>query len=118
MINITIENNSGERQDLEVPVDMGFNLMEILKAYEYDIMATCGGMALCATCHIEVLEGADKLPECNDNELATLDTLPDADEQPVVLPDPPQYGYEWIGNQAESFTGSIIKVIEFWNNST
>jgi ferredoxin len=79
MINITIENNEGQRQDLEVPVDMGFNLMEILKAYEYDIMATCGGMALCATCHIEVLEGADKLPECNDNELATLDTLPDAD---------------------------------------
>jgi ferredoxin len=79
MINITIENNLGERQDLEVPVDMGFNLMEILKAYEYDIMATCGGMALCATCHIEVLEGGDKLPECNDNELATLDTLPDAD---------------------------------------
>ncbi len=79
MINITVENNIGERQDLEVPVDMGFNLMEILKAYEYDIMATCGGMGLCATCHIEVLEGKDKLPACNDNELDTLDTLPDAD---------------------------------------
>ncbi|MEO6286038.1 MAG: 2Fe-2S iron-sulfur cluster-binding protein [Dyadobacter sp.] len=79
MINITIENNEGERQDLEVPVDMGFNLMEILKACEYDIMATCGGMGLCATCHIEVLAGADKLPECNDTELTTLDTLPDAD---------------------------------------
>ena len=78
MINITIENDLGERQALEVPTDMGFNLMEVLKAYEYDIQATCGGMALCATCHIEVLEGMDKLPESNDAELSTLDTLPDA----------------------------------------
>jgi len=80
MINITVENNTGERTGLEVPVDMGFNLMEILKAYEYNIMATCGGMGLCATCHIEVLDGKEKLPPCNDNELDTLDTLPDADE--------------------------------------
>lgn len=79
MINIFIENDLGERQALEVPTDMGFNLMEILKAYEYDIQATCGGMALCATCHIEVLEGMNKLPESNDNELDTLDTLPNAD---------------------------------------
>lgn len=79
MINITVEEYNGERRNLEVPVDMGLSLMEILKAYEYDIQATCGGMALCATCHIEVLEGADKLPESNDSELDTLDTLPDAD---------------------------------------
>ncbi|MGG7663914.1 2Fe-2S iron-sulfur cluster-binding protein [Dyadobacter sp. BHUBP1] len=79
MINIFIENDLGERQALEVPTDMGFNLMEILKAYEYDIQATCGGMALCATCHIEVLEGKEKLPESNDQELDTLDTLPNAD---------------------------------------
>jgi len=79
MIQITVEENNGERQNLEVPVDMGLNLMEILKAYEYAIQATCGGMALCATCHIEVLKGAEKLPEPNDSELDTLDTLPDAD---------------------------------------
>ncbi|OJV12967.1 MAG: ferredoxin [Dyadobacter sp. 50-39] len=79
MINIFIENDLGERQALEVPTDMGFNLMEILKAYEYDIQATCGGMALCATCHIEVLEGNEKLPASNDQELDTLDTLPNAD---------------------------------------
>jgi 2Fe-2S ferredoxin len=79
MINITVEDHSGNNQVLDVPVDMGLNLMEILKAYEYDIQATCGGMGLCATCHIGVLHGAEKLPECNDNELDTLDTLPDAD---------------------------------------
>ena len=79
MINITVEDRAGSRQDLDVPVDIGLNLMEVLKAYEYDIQATCGGMGLCATCHIEVLQGAENLPECNDNELDTLDTLPDAD---------------------------------------
>lgn len=80
MINIFIENDSGERRSLELPTDMGFSLMELLKAYEYDIQATCGGMALCATCHIEVLEGMDKLPESNDSELDTLDTLPNSDQ--------------------------------------
>ena len=79
MINITVEDRAGSRHDLDVPVDIGLNLMEVLKAYEYDIQATCGGMGLCATCHIEVIQGAENLPECNDNELDTLDTLPDAD---------------------------------------
>ncbi len=79
MIDISIEGQNGERRVLEVPEDMGLNLMEVLKAYEYDIQATCGGMALCATCHIEVLGGGEKLGEINDNEMATLDTLPDAD---------------------------------------
>jgi len=77
MINVTVENEFGERKQLEVPTDMGLSLMEVLKAYEYEIQATCGGMALCATCHIEVLEGGENLQEINDSELATLDTLPD-----------------------------------------
>ena len=81
MINITVEDRIGNRQDLDVPEDIGLNLMEVLKAYEYDIQATCGGMGLCATCHIEVLQGAENLPDCNDNELDTLDTLPDADSR-------------------------------------
>jgi ferredoxin len=79
MIEIYIEDHNGLRRAVEVPGDMGLNLMEVLKAYDYDIQATCGGMALCATCHIEVLEGGNKLSEINDNEMATLDSLPDAD---------------------------------------
>ena len=55
--------------------------MEVLKASDYDILATCGGMALCATCHIQVLEGLDALGPRSDAELDMLDTLPDADEQ-------------------------------------
>jgi len=78
MVNITVEDKNGTRQDLELPTDMGLSLMEVLKASEYNILATCGGMALCATCHVEVLEGDDKLPELNDPEYDMLDTLPDA----------------------------------------
>jgi 2Fe-2S ferredoxin len=54
--------------------------MEILKASEYEILATCGGMALCATCHVEVLSGGENLPEPEDQELDMLDTLPDSDD--------------------------------------
>lgn len=78
MVNITIEDRNGERQDLELPTNMGLSLMEVLKASEYNILATCGGMALCATCHVEVLNGGENLPERSDPEYDMLDTLPNA----------------------------------------
>jgi 2Fe-2S ferredoxin len=78
MINITVEDRNGERQQLEIPDDISLSLMEVLKASEYNILATCGGMALCATCHVQVLEGLDRLGPTNDQELDMLDTLPDA----------------------------------------
>jgi ferredoxin len=78
MITIQVETEDEELKALEVPTDMGLNLMEILKAYDYGIQATCGGMGLCATCHIEILEGSENLPEPKEGELATLDELPDA----------------------------------------
>lgn len=80
-IHFTIEDPQGQRQELEVPDDMSLSLMEALKIYEYNIPATCGGMALCATCHVEVISGGDNLPPVNDAELDMLDTLPDATDQ-------------------------------------
>lgn len=74
---IHVQNSDGSLTDLEAPVDMGLSLMEYLKACEYDILATCGGMALCATCCVDVLEGEEKLNEMTDDEYAMLDTLPD-----------------------------------------
>ncbi|HEY0899545.1 MAG TPA: 2Fe-2S iron-sulfur cluster-binding protein [Sphingobacteriaceae bacterium] len=78
MINITVEDRNGETQTIEVPTDINLSLMEVLKASEYQILATCGGMALCATCHVQVKEGLDNLPEPSNDEMDMLDTLPDA----------------------------------------
>ncbi len=78
MINIIIEDRDGDQQPVEIPEDISLSLMEVLKASEYNILATCGGMALCATCHVQVLEGLDLLPAPTDGEMDMLDTLPDA----------------------------------------
>ena len=72
---VTVQEPNGERTPLNVPTDMGLSLMEILKASEYPIQATCGGMALCATCHVEVLEGPE-LREPSDDEAYMLESLP------------------------------------------
>ena len=74
-IRIYVEEAPGQRRELEAPTDMGLSLMELLKANDYPIQATCGGMALCATCHVEVLAGPS-LPEPSEDEWAMLDTLP------------------------------------------
>jgi len=75
-IKINIQNSDGVITTLNAPTDMGLSLMEFLKGNDYDIMATCGGMALCATCHVEVINGYDALNEITDDEYAMLDTLP------------------------------------------
>ena len=76
---ITFEvRKDGARRTIEVPEDINLNLMEVLKASEYPIEATCGGMALCATCYVEVLEGNERLGGPTDSELDMLDTLPSA----------------------------------------
>lgn len=76
-ISIHVEDRAGNVSELTAPTDMGLSLMEFLKASEYDILATCGGMALCATCCVDVMEGEEKLNEMSDDEYAMLDTLPD-----------------------------------------
>lgn len=78
MIKIKVENKEGEVQIIEIPEGINLNLMETLKAYEYNLRATCGGMALCSDCHCQVNEGWEKLPEAQEQELITLDTRPDA----------------------------------------
>ncbi|HTO15553.1 MAG TPA: 2Fe-2S iron-sulfur cluster-binding protein [Edaphocola sp.] len=80
IIKIFVERADGTVNELDCPTDMGFSLMEIMKAHELPILATCGGMALCATCCVDVLEGGENLPEIADAEYAMLDTLPDMQE--------------------------------------
>lgn len=81
MIKFTVIDRNGERKVVEVPEDINLNLMEVLKASEYEILATCGGMALCATCRVDVESGQDQLASPQDQELDMLDTLPDSQPQ-------------------------------------
>lgn len=80
MITIRVENKEGEIQIIEIPEGINLNLMETLKAYEYNIRATCGGMALCSDCHCQVQNGWEKLSDAQEQELITLDSRPDATE--------------------------------------
>lgn len=75
-ISVRVIGDSGQQVELQAPTDMGLSLMEFLKGNDFDIPATCGGMALCATCHVEVLSGYEALPEIGNDEYAMLDTLP------------------------------------------
>lgn len=77
LITISVEDQEGNTRDIQIPTDINLSLMEVLKASEYDILATCGGMALCATCHIQVLNELS-LPAPGDAEMDMLDTLHNA----------------------------------------
>ncbi|MEZ4910645.1 MAG: 2Fe-2S iron-sulfur cluster-binding protein [Saprospiraceae bacterium] len=57
---------------LEAPTDMAMNMMEVCKSYELPVEGTCGGMALCASCHMYVLSDHD-LPEPTEDEENMLD---------------------------------------------
>ena len=81
MITFEVEDRDGGRREIEVPEDINLNLMEVLRASDYPIEATCGGIALCATCYIEVLKGRDQLDDPTEAELDMLDTLPSANAQ-------------------------------------
>ena len=72
MINITLLDRVGNEHQLDGPTDMNMNLMELCKAYELPVKGTCGGMALCSTCHVYVLSDHD-LPEMSEDEENILD---------------------------------------------
>ena len=72
-IKIPVLDRENQPHDLEAPTDMALSLMELCKAYELPVEGTCGGMALCASCHVYVLSD-HHLPEPTDDELAMLDS--------------------------------------------
>ena len=78
MIKITVKDREGGVRNLEIPDGDHLNLMETLKTLDYEMRATCGGMALCADCHCQVIDGGAHLPEPQEEELATLEMRPDA----------------------------------------
>ncbi|HWZ35971.1 MAG TPA: 2Fe-2S iron-sulfur cluster-binding protein, partial [Mucilaginibacter sp.] len=46
----------------------------------HPLIGACGGIALCATCAVSVLSGAEKLAPAMDQELDMLDLLPESKE--------------------------------------
>ena len=72
IIKIRCKDREGNMHELEAPTDMNFNLMEVFKAHELPVEGTCGGMALCASCHCYVHSGHE-LPEQSEDEEDMLD---------------------------------------------
>lgn len=77
MILIYIEQPDGRQEKLEIPLTLNLSLMEVLRAAQYPVLGTCGGIALCATCAVEVLAGGQNLLPAMDQELDMLDMLPE-----------------------------------------
>lgn len=72
MIKITVIDRQDVPHELEAPTDMNMNLMEICKAYELPVKGTCGGMALCSSCHCYV-QSDHTLPDPSADEEDMLD---------------------------------------------
>jgi 2Fe-2S ferredoxin len=71
-IKITVIDREGAEHVLDAPLYMKMNLMEICKAADLPIKGTCGGMALCSTCHCYILS-EHELPELSMDEEDMLD---------------------------------------------
>ncbi len=70
---VSITDRAGIEKQYEAPTDMNMNVMELCKSYDLPVEGTCGGMALCASCHVYVLS-EHELSEPTDDELAMLDS--------------------------------------------
>ena len=71
-IKVTIIDREGNSHELNGPIDMNMNIMELCKAYDLPVIGECGGMAMCATCQC-YLESDTVLPQQSDDELDMLD---------------------------------------------
>ena len=71
-INIKVIDRNDELHNLKGPIDMNLNVMELLKINELPVEGTCGGMAMCASCHVYVVSD-HILPEKTFDETAMLE---------------------------------------------
>jgi ferredoxin-2, mitochondrial len=55
LIKVTVIDREGLEHLLDAPTDMSMNMMEVCKAHELPVEGICGGMALCASCHMYVI---------------------------------------------------------------
>ena len=71
-VNIHITDRQGNSQLHTAPTDMNMNLMEFCRVVNLPVEGTCGGMALCASCHIYI-NSTHPLNLATDEELDMLD---------------------------------------------
>jgi ferredoxin-2, mitochondrial len=71
-VKVTVIDREGVPHELAAPTDMNMNMMELCKSYELPVEGTCGGMAMCASCHMYIQSDHD-LGMRNDDEEAMLD---------------------------------------------
>ena len=74
LVKIEVLDHDDHLHHLEIPPDIGLNVMEACKANELPILGTCGGMALCGSCHIYVLSD-HHLADKSEEEEEMLDKL-------------------------------------------
>ena len=72
IIKVVVVDREGARHELEGPTDMNMNMMELCRSYELPVEGTCGGMAMCASCHMYVTSDHE-LSERSDDEEDMLD---------------------------------------------
>ena len=72
MIQVRVTDRHGRLHTLDAPTDMALNMMEVCKMHELPVEGTCGGMALCASCHMYVLSNHE-LPDPSADEEDMLD---------------------------------------------
>lgn len=74
-ITIYITDRNGNRHEIQAPTDMNMNVMELIRSYELaeeGTLGICGGMAMCASCQVYILN--DVVPiERNPDEEMMLD---------------------------------------------
>ena len=72
MIRVSVTDREGNVHELDAPTDMGMNMMELCKSAELPVEGTCGGMAMCASCHMYV-NSSHAIPPKSDDEEDMLD---------------------------------------------
>jgi 2Fe-2S ferredoxin len=71
-VHIRIIDRLGETHEVDAPLGINMNLMELCKSMELPVEGTCGGMALCASCQCYI-ESDHDLFSRSDDEQAMLD---------------------------------------------
>ena len=73
-VKLTITDREGLSHNIEAPIDMAMNLMEVIRSYELipeGTIGVCGGMAMCASCQCYI-SSSHVLPEMKEEEEAML----------------------------------------------